>query len=529
MLGNTWPLLYICFYTFLYSFQIVECKRTRSWVFDTDLTKDSQESTYLENYMTIQVNSQNETFENVTYCFRWQLNNWLPHCLFRERNLGFFLSNPKQRFGFIYINGLEFMFKLKHEMTPYLWYHICIAYESNNYGIKMFVNGDNILDRQLSVLEATSKGIQIAPDMVLGSCRELDSDDPHKKISRVRLQDFNMWSIFLSDDEMIKFTASCHIPQVGLGQSITEPQLVKYKSLNVIKHGANVRDRSYFGTSMLCGNKINETVLFMPFLKNYEGAQTACEHFGGSMVYLDDTEDLQQLNTFEANRYGIHNRRENNKATTDVKQISNLCNYQFWMPIVQKGDALEFGKYNWYHDMDQERIASYLPWKTGQPNGLDLEKCVVLNLKEGTYEDVACSERYCALCSFEDQQEFTIRGLKKNVRHELNAKNHERLLMDREYVFLPRQSRNTDREGNLYIRLRGYLYSEIQWFIEANEWKIKSTYNKRTLALPNPLDEETAIGRYEWEFLFKHSGSSKTDKGNMIIKITQVIRVFSRC
>ena len=513
----------------LYPCQNIECTRPKSWVFETDLTKDSQESTYLENYMEIQVNSQNETFENVTYCFRWQLNNWLPHCLFREKNLGFFLSNPKERFGFIYINGLEFMFKLKYEMTPYLWYHICIAYESNNYAIKMFVNGDNILDRQLSVLEATSKGIRIASDMVLGSCREFDSDDPHKKISRVRLQDFNMWSIFLSDDEMIKFTASCHIPQVGLGQSITEPQLVKYKSLNVVKHGVNVRARSYFRTSMLCGNKINETVLMMPFLKKYEGAKTACEHFGGNMVYLDNAEDFQQLNAIEGNQdIGIHNRRESVKATEDVKQMSNLCNYKFWTPIVQRGEALEFGRYNWYNDKDQERIASYLPWKIGQPNGLDLEKCVVLNLKDGTYEDVACSERYCGLCSFADQQKFTIRGLEKIVRHESNAKKHEPLLMDREYVFLPRLSRNTDREGNLYIRLRGYLYSEIQWFIEANTWKIKSTYNQRTVALPNTLDEKTTIGRYEWEFFFKHLGSTKTDKGNMVIKITRVIREFCR-
>ena len=202
--------------------------------------------------------------------------------------------------------------------------------------------------------------------------------------------------------------------------------------------------------------------------------------------------------------------------------MSNLCNYKFWMPIVQRGQALKFGSYNWFHDMAEDKMASYLPWKIGQPNGLDLEKCVVLNLKDGTFEDVACSEKYCGLCSFKAQQKFTIRGLKKSLRHETNTRNHEQLLIDREYVFLPRLSRDTDREGNLYIRLRGYLYSEIQWFIESNVWKIRSSHTQRTVALPNAIDENIPIGRYEWEFMFKHLDSRKTDKESTVIKITQV-------
>ena len=64
----------------------VECN-TRSKLFNTDLTKDPRQSTFKQNYLKVEVNSRNETFDNITYCFRWQLNNWLPQCLFREKNI----------------------------------------------------------------------------------------------------------------------------------------------------------------------------------------------------------------------------------------------------------------------------------------------------------------------------------------------------------------------------------------------------------------------------------------------------------
>jgi hypothetical protein len=43
----------------------VECG-TKTKLFNADLTKDPQQSTFRENYLKITVNSQNETFDNIT-------------------------------------------------------------------------------------------------------------------------------------------------------------------------------------------------------------------------------------------------------------------------------------------------------------------------------------------------------------------------------------------------------------------------------------------------------------------------------
>jgi hypothetical protein len=412
------------------------------------------------------------------------------------------------------------MFKLKDEMTPYLWYHICVAYVSNTNEIKMFVNGEKIMENHLKVLaNMTTKGIKITNDMVLGSCRDLGSDDPHKTIARIRLQDFNMWSTFLADDEIMKITGSCINPSTREGKNITKPQLVSWKTLAILQQGSSALDQGISRKKNLCGNSMNETILMMPLMKNYERAIVACEHFGGKMVFLENEEMFQQLNASvpDSTVHGILNRFTNKRNTKEHEQMETPCNHKFWMPVLQNGEEIEPGKYSWLFDRDEHQRTAFLPWKIGQPNGLDLERCVVLNLIDGTYEDVPCSENHCTLCSFEDQQRFTIRGLQKIVTHKSNSRNLEKVVMDREYVFLPM----THRDPSLFT-LNGYLYSDIRWTVEPNIWKITSSHNGKAVAYPNKNDENIAIGNYEWDLRFPKKSDNKIDISTFDVKITQV-------
>ena len=270
--------------------------RISSISFNTDLSSDPQKSTFRENYLKISVNSKNELFANITYCFRWQLKNWLPQCLFREVSIGFFLSNPQGRFGFIFINGLEFMFKLRHDMTPYLWYNVCVAHASSRNVIKIFVNGENIMVKTLDAMSnIETKEIRINSNMILGNCRELLSDDPHKKIARVKLQDFNMWSTFLPDEDMLEFTGLCKNPKNTSKKNIAEPQLVNWKVLNVLMLGKSTIENGYITNDVLCGKMMSKVVLMMPIMKSYERAKTSCETFGGRMVFLKGKEMLEEL------------------------------------------------------------------------------------------------------------------------------------------------------------------------------------------------------------------------------------------
>ena len=500
---------------------VTECKgkekATRGKLFDTDLTVSAELSTFRENYLNIGVTSQgvNAPYDNVTYCFRWQLSNWIPHCLFQEKNIGFSFSNPEQGFGFIYINGLEFMFKLKDEMTPYIWYHICVAYESNSNAIKMFVNSDKVMNESLNDLaNLPTKGIQIMSDLVLGSCRELDSDEPHKKIARVWLQDFNMWSTFLTDEEILQFTEDCINPQTYLAVNMSVPQLISWKSLNILQQGTSVDDKGPRGRNALVGNRINETILMMPLMKRYDMAKMACEHFGGNMIFLDNVEMLQDLNSSEfRGPRGILNRFKIRKGKTiEYNEMSDPCRYKFWMPIVQEPKENESQKHSWYFDGKENERASFLPWKLGQPNGLDVEKCVVVNIMEGTYEDVACSEEHCNLCTFENQQKFNIRGFEKMIRHKRDTLN-----IDTEYVFLPRRHYNPTM-----FMLSGYLYSDIIWNVIRNQWSIRNSDTKAIVAFPKNNGEKISIGKHEWDLKF---GSTSKDIATFNVKLTQVKQI----
>ena len=241
------------------------------------------------------------------------------------------------------------------------------------------------------------------------------------------------------------------------------------------------------------------------------------------MVFLENEETFQQLNATVPGSavYGILNRFTDKRKTSEHEQMENPCNHKFWMPVLQNGEEIEPGKYSWYFDRDENQRTGFLPWKIGQPNGLDLERCVILNLIDGTYEDVLCSEKHCTLCSFENQQRFTIRGLQKSVTHKSNSRNTEKVIMDREYVFLPRMNREPDM-----FTLRGYLYSDIRWIIEPNMWKIVSSHNGKAVAYPNKNDENIAIGKYEWDLRFPQKANNKIDLSTFDIKITQVSLVI---
>ena len=166
-------------------------------------------------------------------------------------------------------------------------------------------------------------------------------------------------------------------------------------------------------------------------------------------------------------------------------------------------------EYAWYFEGDNQERAQFLPWKLGQPNGLDVERCVVLDLMVGTYEDVSCSEKHCTLCAFEKQQKFSIRGVDKTMSYKNN-----RLIIDRDYVFLPMRHKKADK-----FKLRGYLYSDITWSVFEDRWQIQNSDTKDALAFPKKEDETIAIGKMKWNVLF---GNTSDLTATLDMKLPQV-------
>ena len=53
---------------------------------------------------------------------------------------------------------------------------------------------------------------------------------------------------------------------------------------------------------------------------------------------------------------------------------------------------------------------SFAPWGTGEPNGNTMENCGILSVWWGGWNDIDCSEKYCAACQIPVTPVFVLRG-----------------------------------------------------------------------------------------------------------------------
>ena len=77
-------------------------------------------------------------------------------------------------------------------------------------------------------------------------------------------------------------------------------------------------------------------------------------------------------------------------------------------------------------DMNTNKLVEMQPfWKTGQPNGRELQKCAGYNLQTSKFWDIDCPLKFCFVCIWEDEPLFHLKGLCKNSQ------------IDTAYVLLP--------------------------------------------------------------------------------------------
>ena len=67
-------------------------------------------------------------------------------------------------------------------------------------------------------------------------------------------------------------------------------------------------------------------------------------------------------------------------------------------------------------------------WKTGQPNGRELQKCAGYDLQTSKFWDLDCPLKSCFVCVWEDEPLFHLKGLCKDSQ------------IDMSYVLLPDQT-----------------------------------------------------------------------------------------
>ena len=466
----------------------------RVWKFNTDTILDVNVSTYGENYVDVQTQKHNISLKSISFCFRFTFKTLYTQCLFHEGAVHI-QFRPTQRHGFLSINEIYHMFKVPFDSIPKLWYHVCVTYNGDGRKgsqILMTLNNLVVINKFLENFEDYSMEVFIQRrTWQIGYCRDANwIISPLNVIFRGNVVDFNVWSRPLDLNEMLQFTSDCK-DVVGNKMNKSErSDLIIWSDVKIVRRGLNTKleDRNLPQFTSLCKN--NEQSHTLAFVEGYDfsDAELRCTTLGGSMPYPKRQNHLENLIKL-------------GHATIEE------CN-RYWLPIKQHHIQGRKEKYEWIYEKNQSsELVDYLPWRLGEPNGLDIEQCIVVDLRTGLYSDVMCNptdeSKYCFFCSFTGLVHFILRGLPKSCA------------INDHYVFIPqKQNKYTNRSYSL--KLDGYLDYDIKWNRNSKFWHIETPSNNE-IAVLNDYNG-SPFGKKMWN-MSSNCGGSTLLKLSMVRKI----------
>ena len=433
-------------------------------------------------------------------------------CIFQENTIEFWLSDTLAGIGYIALKKIYSIFKIPDhiKLYPRLWYHTCVSYDGDRNSVIMTLNNDIVINKTL----LQWGNFSMEGDFQIGFCKNSDTTsaipsahgklDPLRVIFRGAVLDFHVWSRSLKLREMLEFTAKC----ADFSDTGNEGDLINWNSLVVLKTGsASVNQTVKKSSSVICPSPNGDRItLIIDKRQTYSNAKLFCSQLGGQMPMFRKVEDFEDL------RKSFYSRNRFDKKGMDML---DACSKRFWVPVIQRGKDNTTEEYVWIEDGPKEndrdknernKVAEFLPWSIGQPNGFEYERCVILTYNNKRYFDVTCERKYCSFCSFDNEIHFTLRGLKESSD------------VDSKYIFLPRLQK---RESFVFM---GHLDHYIIFYMLENNMEIWDVKTNRISGYHNGSnfgDENPSIGAKKWKMLNEYSKLYETS-----LKFSQVFYLY---
>ena len=500
------------------------------FMFTTDLNPSPRHSTFKESFVDLKVNAPaSGDVYSFSYCFRFELSTLNYQCLFYEGHpdIKFNFPEPQRNYGFVHVHGHSYIYKLPNNLSflPRVWYHVCVSHDMNKTSKKMtlnaYFNGANVINEMIDKNETDP--FIFPTTWRLGFCKkyltEQKVQNPLSTIFRGGISDFNMWSIALSDAQMTGFTQSCSRPGIS---GFPAADIIDWESACVAAKGANAEQES---ASWICADHAQSTLIFKPNIV-HEEAMLWCEQLGGSIPLLKNTNEIST--TAEFLKVGINRTR------------AQQCEH-FWMPIMQREESTgdkgrstakeAGGQSDSGHDRKRRSVTAetvsessstsksyiwteyyknkdisvpFAPWDDGQPDGMEFQACVTLDISSKGYHDKSCAAvSQCSYCDFSGPSHFYLRGLP----------NMGPLRLDTEYVFVPHGT----MVGADHISIAGYIDQFIEYDNKQRTWKIISGL-KGSLARLRGFGSVSPFGRKTWIYDKPNGGK----QAELELKLTKV-------
>ena len=320
------------------------------------------------NFVRLEVNQQFPILDGFEICLQFNLKNSLDQIIiFIDKENGHELfMRADDGIGFLTLNNRDYVFKVHtSDFKLFSWMHFCFSINDTTY--RVVVDGKLWFEESHLIAKEDFKPIHFG---VLEFGKKLVYIPIGVKVSN-----FNIWQKAYSLEEIINYTKLCQEPSIAPKLDWSTLKTEDFSEVG-FKNQVKVGSRHE-----ICGNLISpKTLGFQKKLDLFKAAEL-CDVFGARLV----------------------------RSPRNVSdRLTEKCDLV--LTPLYKTSSNRFIDYT-----TKEEISDWqqLPWKTNEPNGKMLERCVVSNEKilGRNMVDYFCTIGACFNCLFETVQTFFMKGL----------------------------------------------------------------------------------------------------------------------
>ncbi|XP_069982164.1 uncharacterized protein [Penaeus vannamei] len=355
---------------------------------------------------------------------------------------------------------------------PTAWTSVCHTYEGASGAWSLYLGGRYHSNGTLLTSSGSAPGeVRGGGHLILGQDHDSFQGGYQADQSYAGLvANVNLWERVLAPREIRDF-ATCDLDSSG---AVVKWDPSSWKLNDTVRLGSAER-------TDVCAINATRYTLISEAL-NYEKATGVCQSLSSSVAVPKSTTQNDQV--------------------LAIAKGESRCQQQKGDNIAWLGITDEEKEGAWYVAANGVPLA-FSNWKTGSPNGGNMENCAVMltGKNSGSWADLSCisNYQYCFVCESAGPLTLTLRGLCPLLPY------------DSRYVaFGYKESRPV---------FQGYSGSELAW--TAKEWQLEHPGKRPRAGLVPPASLNFPVGRREWVV----TGGGCTDSQNT----TQITLTLTTC
>ena len=301
-----------------------------------------------------------------TFCGKYSLKFFKSYVLMGfDMNTFVLMQYEKRRIQLKIYGDIAWVNLENYSLEPDQWQHFCLSVSSKQ--VQIVMNGFIL---QNETMDYTSEQITSDEMWIGGIVGDKVYEDRRMEGA---ITEVHVWNETLESKYLVSITS------LNVGPTVTlPPASFSWQTLKMQSNTSCIEYIMLDGIDESFHENSQKNVL-IEHLADFNSSNYLCQAFGGKLLVPKTDHDLNEVSSL------INQSDKCSHALLGLKKINKTT-------VVDSDD----------------QIASFVKWRKTQPNGKDIEQCVVVWKTE--FDDTGCHNKYCFSCQIRAKIIFTLRG-----------------------------------------------------------------------------------------------------------------------